>query len=392
MRIFLTAATLAFAGIASAAAAQPAATAPDITPFLAREITPKVHLLTLPSEWYGPAIGNVILIEQSDGFVLIDSGFDAANGRAVVRYVKSLSPKPIKAVAITHWHNDHPLGVSAIRDAFPKVRIIATTGTEAGMRGPASYDVGYEPNAEAEAAVATRIAGLKAQYQKIYDDPATDDARKGRIRKALAQFDEWQTDFHGTYIVLPTETFDHQLLIKDRDTHVQLMFLGKANTEGDLVAWLPSERIVASGDIDVSPIPFGFGSYPADWIETIGKIKALPFRTLIPGHGDPQTDSAYLDKLSAAIADIRAQVGPLAKQGLSLDDVRKKVDFSKTAAGFGATSREQAEFQQLFADPMIENAYKEALGQTIDQGDLEGNPPPTFSEKAPPSRAIHHKN
>ena len=94
----------------------------DVTPFIAEEITPKVHLLTMPEEWYAAAIGNVILIEQSDGFVVVDSGINAANGRAVVRYARSLANKPIKAVMITHWHGDHPQGVSAIRDAYPKVR------------------------------------------------------------------------------------------------------------------------------------------------------------------------------------------------------------------------------------------------------------------------------
>ena len=77
-----------------------------------------------------------VLIEQSDGFVLVDSGINAGNGRTVVRYARSLANKPIKAVMITHWHGDHPQGVSAIRDAFPKVRIISTRGTEAGTARP----------------------------------------------------------------------------------------------------------------------------------------------------------------------------------------------------------------------------------------------------------------
>jgi hypothetical protein len=40
------------------------------------------------------------------------------------------------------------------------------------------------------------------------------------------------------------------------------------------------------------------------------------------------SDSLYLDKLVAAMRDLRAQVMPLAKAGMPLDEVRKKVDFS----------------------------------------------------------------
>ena len=383
---------IALAAAPVAAIAQAPASEIDIAPFVAHEINPKVHLLATPDDWYAAAIGNVILIEQSDGFVVVDSGTSAGNGRAVVRYAKSLANKPIKAVMVTHWHNDHPQGISAIRDAFPKVRIIATRGTEAGMLGPESYDVGYRPDAKFDQASLKLLQSSQDNYRKLLDDPATPSDRKERIRKALIQFDEMKKDFVGTYIVPPTETFERELVIDDRDVPVRMMFLGRANTEGDAIAWLPRQKIVASGDIVVSPWPFGFGSYSGDWIETLGKIKALGFTTLIPGHGAPQNDVSYLDKLIAAMSDLRAQIFPLAKAGMSLDDVKKKADFSKSIALFGDTPRDKANLQSLFFDPMIGSVYKEALGQPIIQGDLDGNPPAEVTDTPPQSRAVRHKS
>ncbi|HJR82471.1 MAG TPA: MBL fold metallo-hydrolase, partial [Sphingomicrobium sp.] len=303
------------AGFLASVALPAVAQAPvDVAPFVASEVDPTVHLLSTPDDYFGPVIGNVILIEQSDGLVLVDSGLTAGNGRAVVRYARSLTPKPIKAVLITHWHNDHPQGVSAIRDAFPKVRIIATRETEAGMLGPEAFDIGYSPGAKWDEATARLMAKQKEQLQKLLDDPATAEDRKARIRKALPQQDDFLRDFKGSYIVPPTETFERELLLDDPDVPVRLLHLGRANTAGDALAWLPKQKILATGDIVVAPSPFGFGSFPADWIETIGKLKAMGFVTLIPGHGRPQKDTAYLDKLIAAIRDVRAQVGPLAKQ------------------------------------------------------------------------------
>jgi glyoxylase-like metal-dependent hydrolase (beta-lactamase superfamily II) len=364
----------------------------DIAPFVAHEINPKVHLLATPDDWYAAAIGNVILIEQSDGFVVVDSGTSAGNGRAVVRYAKSLANKPIKAVMITHWHNDHPQGISAIRDAYPKVRIIATRGTEAGMLGPESYDVGYRPDAKFDQASLKLLQSSQDNYRKVLDDPATPSDRKERIRKALVQFDQMKKDFVGTYIVPPTETFERELVIGDREIPVHMMFLGRANTEGDAIAWLPRQKIVASGDIVVSPWPFGFGSYSGVWIQALGKIKALGFTTLIPGHGAPQNDVSYLDKLIAAMGDLRTQIFPLAKAGMSLDDVKKKVDFSKSIALFGDAPRDKANVQSLFFDPMIGSVYKEALGRPIVQGDLDGNPPAEVTDTPPPSRTVRHKS
>ncbi|MEO7603241.1 MAG: MBL fold metallo-hydrolase [Sphingomicrobium sp.] len=357
-------------------------------PWVASAIKPGVYLLAVAPDYFSPVVGNVTLIEQSDGWVVIDSGLTVSNGREVVRYARSLSPKPIKAVAITHWHNDHPQGVSAIRDTFPNVRIIATVGTEKGMLGPESFGVDYKPNPEADADMVKQVGGTLEQLKILLADPATAPDRRERVKKAIAQYEAFPNEFVGTYIVPPTETFERRLLLGDALHPVELVHLGRANTDGDLVAWLPNEKIVASGDIVVAPVPFGFFSFPGDWIETLGKLKAMPFEVLIPGHGDPQRDRSYLDKLVTAIGDIRAKVAPLARAGVKQDEIKAKVDWAATIAPFGDTPRNKANFEGLFIDPMIPNAYKEALGQPIVQG--EGIAPPPFEVKPPKSTAKRH--
>ena len=129
------------------------------------------------------------------------------------------------------------------------------------MLGPASYNIGYRPDARFDRATAEANQKNKDTYSKLLDDPSVPADRKERIRKALSQFDLATRDFVGSYIVPPTETFEQELVIKDRDVPVHMMFLGRANTAGDAIAWLPRQKIVATGDIVVSPYPFGFGRY-----------------------------------------------------------------------------------------------------------------------------------
>ena len=379
---------LAFAIAAPSAMAQPAAV--DVRPWVAQQVAPKVHLLSTPDDYFGPAVGNVTLIEQSDGFVVIDSGAAVGHGRKVVEYARSLSPKPIKAVAITHWHNDHPLGVSAIRDAYPDVRVISTPATEEGLLGPVTFGAGYRPDPKIDAIVEKQVADAKASYRKLLDDPATASDRKARIRNALSNFDGFMEAYRGSYVVLPSETFERELLLDDADVPVRLLHLGRANTPGDLLAWMPAQKIVSTGDIVVAPVPFGFFSYPADWIATIARVKSLGFTTLIPGHGGPQTDSNYLDKLVSTISEIRSQVGPLAKAGMPLEEVKKKVDFGKATEAFSDDPRVRANLSGLFFDPMVPSAYKEALGQPIIQG--EGNPVPEYRHTPPEPRSKRHSS
>ena len=346
----------------------------DVRPFTAREISPEVHLLSTPADYYGPVVGNVSIIEQSDGFVVVDTGLTAANGRSIANYIRARSNKPVKAVVITHWHNDHPQGASAIRDAWPDVRIIATEETKKGMLGPELGEiVGLEPREEHVA----RARQLNAQQQEALDkliaDPATAPDRVERARKMKLDFAAFADNYAGTHVVPPTETFTKGLVIDDPTVPVEVKFLGRANTAGDAVVWLPKQRIVMSGDMVVWPTPFGFFSFPGDWVQTLGKLKGLGYRTLIPGHGEPQADTAYIDKLIGSIEDIRAQVRPLAKQGLPLEEVMKRTDFSGYRDQFGTNEREKTLFKAYWTDPMTENAWKEAKGLPIFQGEGEVN-------------------
>ena len=113
---------------------------PELGIFQAREIAPGIHLLGTPADYSGPAVGNMTIVEQKDGLVVLDSGATIGHGRTLVAYIRSISPKPVKLVSISHWHNDHPLGVAAIREAWPKVRIVSTAATRSpGCLGSESW-------------------------------------------------------------------------------------------------------------------------------------------------------------------------------------------------------------------------------------------------------------
>lgn len=312
-------------------------------------------------------IGNVTVIEQSDGLVLVDSGGSPGAGRRIVEMVKALSAKPVKAVVITHWHGDHPQGLSEILKAWPKARTIATRVTQAHLRDPATMNTPATFDAGADAAFQKQVQGFAA-YTRDMASAATNPREKAGWEAGERLFNQYALDMRGATTVPVAEGFDERLDLPDARAPVEVRFFGRANTDGDAVVWLPRQKIVATGDIVVAPFPFGFGSYPADWIATLAKVWALPFKTLIPGHGTPQHDRAYLDKVSAALADIRSQVAPLASQGLALDETRKRIDASaqlRTFAGDDPWLRRWT--GDYWLGPIVASAYKEAKGHPIVQ-------------------------
>jgi hypothetical protein len=62
---------------------------------------------------------------------------------------------------------------------------------------------------------------------------------------------------------------------------------------------------------------------------------------------------------------------------MALEQVRQHVDFAAQTAIFATSPRLASAFQSLWLEPMVENAWKEARGIAIVQG--EGIPPPPFA-------------
>lgn len=268
-------------------------------------IAPGVWLLAQPSFQIQPC-GNVTLIEQADGLVLVDAGGSPGEGRRIVAAVRALSRKPVKAVILTHWHGDHVQGLSEILQAWPRARTIATDATRAHLSDPKAMNSPSHPDPAANAAFQAKAQGFLA-VTEANAAKATDPAVRAGWAQAGRLFRQYARDMDGALTLAPTEGFAERLALPDRRHPVEARFLGRANTDGDAVVWLPRDRILVTGDTVVAPFPYGYGSYPAEWLAVIEKLKAFPFRTLIPGHGPPQHDRAYLDREAAALRDARAE-------------------------------------------------------------------------------------
>jgi len=117
-------------------------------------------------------------------------------------------------------------------------------------------------------------------------------------------------------------------------SEIRVLHPGKAHTAGDLMLWLPRERIVASGDIVTAPIPLMPSPYTRDYAGVLASIKSLGFSALVPGHGPVQHDTRYLDLLSDTFETVNEQMKSFVAQGLSQEAAAKKIDFSRVEARF----------------------------------------------------------
>lgn len=126
----------------------------------------------------------------------------------------------------------------------------------------------------------------------------------------------------GTKVVLPDETFEEKKVIQLGDKRIELLNLGPAHSPGDIIVWLPEERLVISGDMAFHQrmLPLFEHTDSGAWIETWDKFEALGAEVVIPGHGEP-TDMATVRKYTRDyLVFLREKVGELIENGGTLDE------------------------------------------------------------------------
>ena len=93
----------------------------------------------------------------------------------------------------------------------------------------------------------------------------------------------------NTRVELPTETFSDCRVIELGDTRIEVKWLGQSHSIGDIVVWLPEERLVISGDMAFHErmLPIFEETDTRLWLESWERFEALGALYVIPGHGHP---------------------------------------------------------------------------------------------------------
>jgi glyoxylase-like metal-dependent hydrolase (beta-lactamase superfamily II) len=142
---------------------------------------------------------------------------------------------------------------------------------------------------------------------------------------------------------------------------VRILWLGRGNTGGDAIIYVPDSRVVMTGDLVVSPTPYAYGSYLTEWRQTLHRLMDLDATAIVPGHGPVQRDWAYIKRLDALLGAVLAQVAQGESQGRSLADIRKTLDVEEFRRQFCGDDQERSlAFKIGFVEPATERAYQES--------------------------------
>ncbi|HKE56147.1 MAG TPA: MBL fold metallo-hydrolase [Pyrinomonadaceae bacterium] len=339
--------------------------------FEVQKIGPDVYAVIRkepPSLWFNP---NTVFIIGKQDVIVVDSNISSEYTKEVLAALKKITSKPVKYVVNTHWHEDHVIGNHVYRDAFPGVQFIGhrSTLTDLPTIGAANRKGSIE-NGQGF------IDLLKVKLQKGEDlagNKLTAEERLG-YSSDIKLVSSYLAESPNFQIILPTVLVDDHLELDDGRQKIEILYLGKAHTGGDLVVSLPKEKIVVSGDLVVFPIPLvGSTSYPLEYGATLSKLLALNASIIIPGHGPVLRDQSYLKLMIRLLNSIKEQVEAAVVRGETLEQTRKSVNLEEFRHLFAGDSQHKSFiFQNYVFLPATAAAYRQLKEKTGTQKNPSG--------------------
>jgi cyclase len=304
--------------------------------------------------------GNTTVIIGDREVFVVDSCQQSAAAQEDIEQIKQWTNKPVRYVLNTHWHTDHNGGNRDYVNAFPGVAIIAQTETRRMMdiSGPNVAATWLKDITRIQADLHKRL-----DSGKMPDGTALSEKGRASIADRLAQLDAMSTQAHNFVYQGPTLTFDSQLSIDLGNRNVEVKFLGRGNTGGDAIVYLPAEKILVTGDLLDHPVPFAFDGYPSEWIHTLERMAQLDAATIIPGHGEVLRDKVFLNQVIDLMKSIVAQVNDQLNrdENATLEDVRKSIDVKNIRGQFvGDNPMNGGFFDNSILSSFVELAYHEA--------------------------------
>ena len=305
--------------------------------------------------------GNSLFIVNDEDVVVVDA---PEASKEILAALRKITSKPVKYVINTHWHDDHVLGNRIWRDAFPGVEFIAHERTLDYLptQGLINRKGMLEGAPEVNAQMKERL-----KEGKNFRGEEMNPEERAAFASDISLVDQYLAEVPSIPIVLPSLTVRDRLTLVRGQRRIEVLALGSGHTAGDLVVHLPKERIVATGDLVVYPVPLVGDpqSHVSEWSATLEKVRALSPALYVPGHGPVLKDDAYVRLMIELFASIDRQTRAAVAAGKTLEETRKAVDIQDFERRFSGDSRMRGLlFRNYVARPAVDAAFHEATGKS----------------------------
>lgn len=251
------------------------------------------HAYLQPDGGWGWSNAGLVVGEGTS--LLVDTLFDL---KLTASMLDAMSPftseAPVNSLVNTHANGDHCYGNSEVVANWPEVDIVASTAT--------AEEMPHVPPA--------MLHSLNQAPGDVGD----------LFRSFFGEF-----DFDGIELQLPTTTFDDRLRLDVGGRRVELIEVGPAHTNGDVIVHVPESSTVYTGDIlFIGGTPIVWAGPLSNWVRACDLMLDMDVDTVVPGHG-PITDAGGIAEVRDYLAFVDVEASGRHAAGIDAFDAAREI-------------------------------------------------------------------
>ena len=247
-----------------------------------------------------------MFVVTSEGVLVADGQGSVPETIGLVDAIRKVTSKPITTIVIASDHGDHTAGNASF---------------------PAGVHYIVHPTSKA-----------------ILDRSAEAAARAGREG--------------GWKLPADAELVADKKTIAMGDEEIQIVFLGRSHTGGDLAVYLPRQKILFLSEIYLNRVfPAMRSAYPSEWLKALDRAEAMQANIYIAGHGFTEAGPVSKEEIRAyhkAMEAVIAEATRLYKAGVPVDQAIVQANWGEYASWTLASSQ---------GPIAIRKVYEELTGQ-----------------------------
>jgi glyoxylase-like metal-dependent hydrolase (beta-lactamase superfamily II) len=153
---------------------------------------------------------------------------------------------------------------------------------------------------------------------------------------------------------VPTDLVPDRTVLELGGRTIELHFLGRAHTGGDLAVYLPTEKVLFMSEAYLHRVfPAMRTAYPTEWVAMIERAQALDVDTYVPGHGfvdSPEVLEFELETFRQALLVVIDEGARLHAAGVRMEQAMEEAEFGEFESWSLRSSQGPRSIQQVYAE------------------------------------------
>ena len=271
----------------------------------------------------------MVLVGEFDTLV-VDSHVTPSAARTLLDSLLVITDKPVRYLVNSHYHFDHahgnqsfPPGIEIIGHEFTRAKLSGTLGN---VLDESTFRSFSDP-------VPSLVATLGEQIAS-----ESDLARKAELQERLRVQTDYMNAIGEVVPTPPNITLADKMtlfqVVPEGSREIQLLHFGRAHTGGDVVIYLPQEKVVFTGDMMLPGLAYMGDGHVDEWPDALEGLKGLDFDTWLPGHGPVMRSKVPISNFQDYLRDLWVKSNELYRLGVEWQEAAMQIDMTNHARNY----------------------------------------------------------